>query len=304
MLRRLGAPGAIAVICPRRALSTAPLVLSSSASSSSARGCLVVAHEALVSDGALREDERQRAALSRLQDVRIELRAHWGAMRDYSEELISWHVKARAIRERQRAIEEERWRLASRPLWQRLWTMMTAPPSPTAAVPAADAPALETLIQTRAPQGALDSGGSCSGGSGGGCGGGGCSSGAATATVEVSGDHDSSSGGCSSGGGCGSGSGCGSGAGTATAIAADPSAEARAAATAVVAPPSDGPLSNDEKRHPFWTSGLGAAALKREAAAAGATATAVSKAPAPLALPPPPVPPPPPRGLFMYGDVG
>ena len=69
-------------------------------------------------------------------------------------------------------------------------------------------------------------------------------------------------------------------------------------------------LSAEERRHPFWTSGLGAAALRREAAgmpdandtAAHAAAHRPVKRRAPL--PPAPSPPPPPKGLFVHGEVG
>jgi predicted ATPase len=59
-------------------------------------------------------------------------------------------------------------------------------------------------------------------------------------------------------------------------------------------------LSEAERAHPFWRSGLGRMALDE-------TAPAASPAPqvaAAALTPPPPRPPTPPRGLFLYGEVG
>ena len=87
-------------------------------------------------------------------------------------------------------------------------------------------------------------------------------------------------------------------------------------------------LTDEEKRHPFWTTGLGAEAVRRVqdpasdgGSESGAEPTSVSEMVARLfwrqpkepsaadlaaaALPPPPSPPPPPpRGLFIHGGVG
>ena len=70
-------------------------------------------------------------------------------------------------------------------------------------------------------------------------------------------------------------------------------------------------LSDAERAHPFWRSGLGAAAARREGVAPAAEApsqTAASGAAAALAararLPPPPPPVAAPRGLYIHGDVG
>ena len=87
-----------------------------------------------------------------------------------------------------------------------------------------------------------------------------------------------------------------------------------------VAPPTLQDLSEQERRHPFWVSGLGSALLRRPldgtqapsgASAGGAERAAVASdalsasAAASYELPaPPPPPPPPPRGLFIHGDVG
>ena len=238
---------------------------------------LVNQHKSLCASGTLRADERQATALIRLQDLRLELRDHWSAMRVYSEELIKWHIEVRAIRERQRAAEEERRRLAARPLWQRLWAQISpwpqALPPPVEATPqrpqpGAEAPALETLIQTRAPTpDCLDQAGGCSGG-GRGCssGGGGCSTegGSSQVTSGCSSSSDTQAADCGGGGG-GGGGGCstqGGGCSQRANGAAEVSAAARASVTAIVAPPSDGPLSDEEKRHPFWRSGLGANAVR------------------------------------------
>ena len=87
-----------------------------------------------------------------------------------------------------------------------------------------------------------------------------------------------------------------------------------------VAPPTLEDLSEQERRHPFWVSGLGSALTRKElggmrapsgASAGGAEHAAVASdalsasAAAAYELPaPPPPPPPPPRGLFIHGDVG
>ena len=80
-------------------------------------------------------------------------------------------------------------------------------------------------------------------------------------------------------------------------------------------------LSEAEKQHPFWRTGLGAAAARREGVAPAAEAqaggeagggltpshTAASAAAALAArarLPPPPPPVAAPRGLYIHGDVG
>eukprot|EP00966_Prymnesium_polylepis_P143555 3313967-Prymnesium_polylepis.1 len=108
-------------------------------------------------------------------------------MRSYSESLIVYHVEVRAIRERQRAEEEERRLLAAQPLYIRLWRRisqwhpaLSAPPDLAAqphhvsATATASVPALESLIQTRAPTAAVDESACGQGG----CGtqGGGCAS--------------------------------------------------------------------------------------------------------------------------------
>ena len=80
-------------------------------------------------------------------------------------------------------------------------------------------------------------------------------------------------------------------------------------------------LTDEERKHPFWTSGIGAAALRRrrgpsDGTCEGTTASPSGAAPTdheppaarmrlPAGMPPPPpLPPPPPRGVFIHGDVG
>ena len=263
-----------------RELPPAPLKWGETASSSAAPprlSSLCEQYDHLCDVGSLQRDPEQRALVVRLQSLREELRAHSRQYHAYTLALDRWHMAVRDARQRRAAERRrERERLAALPVWRRALMQVigmvpqddaesTAPAAPAApaataapAAPAASPSKTPLELRIRPKQ-------------------------------EVSSDtdedpawlerfeqqHDAPA--------AGSGE---------RASSETPDHDGMAAPNAAHG------LSAQERQHPFWTSGIGAAAL-RQASRAVAKPSRDDDSP-----PPPPPPPPPPKGLFIHGNVG
>jgi predicted ATPase len=308
-------------------------------SSSIGHGSSSILHryDGLIASGSLRDDPQQRELAGRLSELHSHLEIHAGVAKRYADSIRAWRADVRAIEaSHEAAVRRATNEWNARPIWQRAvaslvglgpaapWDAMMTP-SGSFAVGSATREEMEQRMPDVVPVPRMP-----------------------RHHAETDSEAGSFGGESIGGGACsGKNAACGGSSGGST-LPADPPLSAQTlmsapgheppesstldAPTRLVSPDE---LSEAERNHPFWRSGIGASALQRVQAdeegdrdgrggASGGGTNATNgvggdedksamfgaylrswKPPPKPALPPPPLPPPPPpRGLFIYGDVG